>query len=85
MPSATRNTNTNSGNEVSAPPKLNTWVKTKALTPSAAAKDSTTVTISTIGATIARSSRPRMMNTTTQDQRDDHVAVVRGRALPRPG
>ena len=66
MPSATRNTNTNSGNEVSAPPKSNTWSKNSALTPSAAANDSTTVAISMTGATSARSSSARMTNTTTR-------------------
>ena len=66
MPSATRNTKTNSGNEVSAPPKPKTWSKTSALTPSAATNDSTTVAISISGATIARSSSARMRNTTTR-------------------
>ena len=66
MPSATRNTNTNSGNEVSAPPNPNTWLKKKALTPRAAAKDSTTVAVRISGATSARSSSARMMNTTTR-------------------
>src|SRR5215471_16277793 len=66
MPRATRNTNTNSGNEVSAPPKLNTLSKNSALTPSVAANDSTTVAMSITGATSARSSRARMTNTTSR-------------------
>src|SRR6266540_3253727 len=64
MPSATRNTNTNSGNEVSAPAQPKTWSNTSALIPSAAPKDSTTVAISTSGATSARSSNARITNTT---------------------
>src|ERR1039457_4911226 len=66
MPRATRNTNTNSGKDVSAPPNLNTLLKKRALTPSAAANDSTTVAMSINGATTARSSRARMTNTTAR-------------------
>ena len=64
MSSATRNTKTNSGIPVSAPAKPNTCLKNSAEMPRAEANDSTTVAISTSGATIARSSRPRMRNTT---------------------
>src|SRR5580658_9896545 len=63
MPRATRKTKTNSGNELSALPKRNTWLKNSALTPSAAEYDSTTVAISMIGAITARSSSPRIRNT----------------------
>src|SRR5215472_7403823 len=45
MPRATRNTNEYSGNEVSAPPNPNTWLKHKALTPRVAANESTTVLV----------------------------------------
>jgi hypothetical protein len=51
---------------VSAPPKPNRWLKKKALTPSAAANDSTTVAVRISGATSARSSSMRMMNTTAR-------------------
>ena len=54
----------NSGTEVSAPANPNRCRNTSADRPSAAPKDSTTVPISTSGATIARSSRPRMIITT---------------------
>ncbi len=81
MPRATRNTKTNSGNEVSAPPKPKTWSNTSALTPSAAANDSTTVAISMIGAISARSSSARMRNTTARMTGMITVAVVRGRVL----
>src|SRR6266851_6211117 len=64
MPSATRNTKTNNGIEVSAAAKPNTCLKNSEEIPSAEPKDSTTVAMSTSGATIARSSRPRMMSTT---------------------
>src|SRR5271163_1703267 len=63
MPRATRKTKTNSGNELSALPKRNTWLKNSALTPSAAEYESTTVAISMIGAITARSSSPRIRNT----------------------
>src|ERR1700733_9275961 len=66
MPRATRKTNTNSGNDVSSAPKLNTLLKNSALTPRAAAKDSTTVAISRTGATKARSSSIRMTKTTAR-------------------
>ena len=66
MPRATRNTNTNSGNEVSAPPKWNRWLNTSALTPRAAKYDSTTVAIRMTGATTARSSSARITNTTSR-------------------
>src|ERR1700722_5572618 len=64
MPRATRNTKTNSDTEVSAPAKPNTCAKNSEEMPSAAAKDSTTVAMSMSGATIARSSSPKMMSTT---------------------
>jgi hypothetical protein len=63
MPRATRKTKTNGGNELSALPKWNTWLKNRALTPSAAEYESTTVAISMIGAITARSSSPRIRNT----------------------
>src|SRR5215470_14642589 len=66
MPRATRNTNTNSGKEVSAPPNPNTWLKKKALTPRAAANDSTTVAVRITGATSARSNNARITSTTTR-------------------
>src|SRR6516162_3386417 len=66
MPRATRNTYTSSGKEVSAPPKPNTWSKKNALTPSAAANDSTTVAVRISGATSARSKIARMTNTTAR-------------------
>src|SRR5436305_1710369 len=59
MPSATRNTKANSGKPGSAPAKWNTCSNTSALTPSAAPKDSSTVRISSTGATSARSSSAR--------------------------
>ncbi len=65
MPSATRNTNTNSGSEVSAPAKPNTCLNSSALRPRAAVNDSTTVAIRTSGATTARSSSIRIRNTTS--------------------
>src|SRR5918994_1264949 len=65
MPSATRNTKTNSGNDESAPPKPKTYLKISALIPSAAAKDSTTVPISSTGASTERSSTMRISSTTT--------------------
>ena len=49
---------------MSAPPKPKTWLKKKALTPRAAAKDSTTVAVRISDATSARSSSARMMSTT---------------------
>ena len=49
---------------MSAPPKPNTWLKTRALTPSAAANESTTVASKISGATSARSSTPRITSTT---------------------
>ncbi len=66
MPSATRKTKTNSGKAVSSPAKSKTCRKASALTPSAAAKDSTTVAMSISGATTARSSAARMSITTTR-------------------
>ena len=57
---------TYSGNEVSAPPNPNTWLKKNALTPRAAANESTTVAIRISGATSARSSRARMTSTTAR-------------------
>src|SRR5215467_11253348 len=64
MPRATRNTYTSSGKVVSAPPKPNTWSKKNALTPRAAANDSTTVAVRISGATSARSKIARMTSTT---------------------
>lgn len=66
MPRATRKTKTKSGNAVSSPSKPKRCRKASALTPSAAAKDSTTVPISTSGAIRARSSRARITSTTTR-------------------
>ena len=66
MPSATRNAYTSSGKVVSAPPKPKTWVKKKALTPSAAANDSTTVAVRISGATSARSRMAKITNTTAR-------------------
>ena len=63
MPSATRNTNANSGTAGSAPGKLNTWLKTNADTPRAAPKDSTVATVSSSAATSDRSSRMRTSST----------------------
>ena len=84
MPRATRNTKTNSGTEVSAPANPNTWLKNSEDMPSAAPNDSTTVTMSTSGATIARSSRPEDEQHHAEDQRNEHVPVMsRGRS-PRP-
>ena len=65
MPSATRNTNTNSGIDTSAPANENRWRNASADRPSAVVKDSTTVPISTSGATTARSSSARMISTTS--------------------
>ena len=51
---------------MSAPPKPNTWLKKNALTPSAAANDSTTVAVRISGATSARNSSMRMISTTAR-------------------
>lgn len=56
--------NANSGKAGSEPPKWKIVSKANALTPSVAAKESTTVAISSTGATTARSSRPSTQNTT---------------------
>ncbi len=64
MPSPTRNTNAYSGSDGSIPAKPKTTSKTTRLKPSDAAKESTTVAISSSGATTARSSRMRIRNTT---------------------
>ena len=65
MPSATRNTNANSGIELSAPANPNTYLKNTAERPSEPKYDRMTVPISSTGATTARSSRARMISTTT--------------------
>ena len=65
MPSATRKMNANSGNAGSAFAKWNTWLKKTALTPSAAANDSTTVAIRISGATSARSTIARTIRITS--------------------
>ncbi len=65
MPSATRKTKTNSGKALSSAWKWNRYRKTSELSPSAAAKESTTVPISSSGATTARSSRASTSSTTT--------------------
>src|SRR4029450_8514911 len=54
-----------SGNAGSAPANPKTWSKTRALTPSAAANDSTTVATSSRGEMIARSTSARMTRTIT--------------------
>ena len=51
---------------MSAPPNPNTWLKKNALTPRAAANDSTTVAVRISGATSARSSSMRMISTTAR-------------------
>ena len=66
MPSATRNTNANNGNDGSAPAKPKTWSNTSAQTPSVAKNDSTTVATSSSGATIARSSSASTRKITTR-------------------
>ena len=70
---------------MSAPPNPNTWLKKKALTPRAAANESTTVAVRINGATSARNSSPRMTNTTTRMSGMMRFAVVRGCPLSRPG
>src|SRR5260370_25308 len=63
MPRATRNTNARSGKFASAPAKSNTWWNTRLLTPRAAPNDSTTVAMSSSGATTARSTSAGMRKT----------------------
>ena len=81
MPSATRNTNANSGNDWSAPAKWKTWVNTNPHTPRVAANDSTTVAISSSGASSARSSSGEHHEDDHQHDRDDQVPVVPDRGV----
>ena len=66
MPSATRNTNANSGNPGSDPAKPKTYSNSSAEMPRAAPKDRTTVPIRISGAATARSRPIRIRNTTTR-------------------
>src|SRR4029079_1393438 len=65
MPSATRNTNTNNGNDASAPANPNTYLNSSELMPRAAPKDSTTVATRISGAVTARSRTIRTSSTTS--------------------
>ena len=66
MPSATRNTNANSGNDGSEPSKPKTNSKSSTEMPRAAPNDSTTVPSSISGAAMQRSSTIRMRSTITR-------------------
>ena len=64
MPRATRNTNTNNGQDAAVPSKPRTCSKISPLMPTAAPYESTTVRSRHTGATIARSSTHRISSTT---------------------
>ena len=77
MPSATRKMKASRGSDGSAPSNPRRRSKAKALAPSAAANDTITVTISTSGATTARSSSPRITSTTSRTR---GMTTLRSRA-----
>ena len=81
MPSATRNTNANSGNDWSAPANPNTWVNTNPQTPRVAANESTTVTISSSGASSGAQQHGEHHEDHDQHDRDDQVPVVHRRVV----
>ena len=76
MPSATRNTNANSGNDESAPAKPNTSRNTTPQTPSVARNDSTTVSDQQHRRDQRAQQQHQDHEHDDQHHRDDHVAVA---------